>query len=183
MPNGILTGEIHLTCAPIPYNEIHSPPLPDGERLIDLSFFITQTAINHRIGVNLYSNLTMNGLLRYPLKNYANEGYIPYEIIDDPLSNECFYMFHNIAYPETGYNVANIANTGLLRVQHFLEDVLQEEQIEYMTLQLENVHGIPEKIYKCVIKPGELCRAIEQVPNDVNRLALPAVKFKIIRGK
>lgn len=183
MPNGIITGEIHLTCVPIPYNEIHSPPFPDMERLIDLSFFITQTAIKHRIGVNLYCNLTKDGILRYPLKNYASEGYIPFEILDNPLSNECFDLFRNIAYPEVGYNVANIANTGLLRVQHFLEDVLQEEQIEYMTLQLENVHGIPEKIYKCVIEPGELCRAIEQVPNDVNKLALPAVKFKIIRGK
>ena len=183
MPNGILTGEIHLICAPIPYNEIHSPPLPDMERLIDLSFFITQTAINHRIGVNLYSNLTMDGLLRYPLKNYASEGYIPYEILDNPLSNECFDLFRNIAYPEIGYNVANIANTGLLRIQHFLEDVLQDARIEYLILKIEDVHGIPEQIYEYEIEPSELCQAIEQVPNDSNRLALPAVKLKIVRGK
>ncbi len=183
MPNAILTGEIHLTCAPIPYNEIHSSPLSDMEDLIDLSFFISQTAINHRIGVNLYSNLTEDGLFRYPLKDYASEGYIPYEILDNPLSNECFELFRNIAYPEIGYNVANIANTGLLRVQHFLEVVLQDERIEYMTLQIEDVHGISKQIYEYTIEPGNLCYVIEQVPNDVNKLALPAVKLKIVRKK
>ena len=183
MPIGILTGEIHLACTPIFYDEIHSPPLSDMERLIDLSFFVTQTAINHRIAVNIYCNLTEEGLLRYPLKNYAKDGYLPYEILDNPLTNECFDLFRNIAYPEKGFKVVNTSNTGLLRVQNFLEDVLQDERIEYMTLHMEDVHGIAKKTYEYEIEAGMLCHTIEQVPNDINRLAIPAVRFKIVRGK
>ncbi len=183
MPHAILTGEIHLSYTPILDNAMHSPPLPEMERLIDLSFFITQTAIDHRIGVNLYCNLTEEGLRRYPLKNYAKEGYLPYEILDDPLNNECFDLFRNIAYPEEGFTVANMANTGLLRVQNFFEDVLQDERISYLTLHMEDVHGIAEKTYEYEIPAGMLCHAMGQVPNDINRLEIPAVRFKIVRGK
>ena len=183
MPNGILTGEIHLSYVPTLDNAIHSPPLSDMERLIDLSFFITQTALNHRIGINMYCNLTEEGLLRYPLKNYAKEGYLPYEILDNPLTNECFDLFNNIGYPEEGFAVANIANTGLLRVQKFFEDVLRDERIEYITLHMEDVHGVAKKTYEYEITSGMLCVAIEQVPNDINRLEIPAVRFKIVRGK
>ena len=70
-----------------------------------------------------------------------------------------------------------------MRVQHFLEQVLQDERIEYMTLDIQDMHGIPEQIFECEIGAEKLCQAIEQAPNDVNRLALPAVKFKIVRGK
>jgi hypothetical protein len=182
MPNAILTGEIYFTCSPIFYDEIHSPPHDDVERLIDLSYFITQTAINHRIGINLYCNLTENGLRRYPLKNHAKEGYLPYEILDNPLTNECFDLFRNIAYSEKGFTVANIANTGLLRVQHFFEDIFQDERIAYATLHMEDVHGIAKKTYEYTIEAGMLCDAIERVPNDNNRLDIPAVRFVMARG-
>ena len=57
-----------------------------------------------------YGTVIYQGLLRYPMKNYASEGYLPYEILDNPLTNECFDLFRNIAYPEKGFTVANIAN-------------------------------------------------------------------------
>ena len=57
-----------------------------------------------------YGTVIYQGLLRYPMKNYASEGYLQYEILDNPLTNECFDLFRNIAYPEEGFTVANIAN-------------------------------------------------------------------------
>ena len=158
MPNCILTGKIYLLTLP-----------PDEK--------------NRALSLDAYhTNLSSNGLLRYPLNNYLSQGFIPYEILDDPMSNECWRMFKNIGYSDNDYSVS-VVNTGFMRVQHFLEQVLQDERIEYMTLDIQDMHGIPEQIFECEIGAEKLCQAIEQAPNDVNRLALPAVKFKIVRGK
>jgi len=182
MPSCILTGKIYLLTLPpdeknraLSFDAYHAG-------LVDLSFFIVQKATDNLIAINLNTNLSSNGLLRYPLNNYLSQGFIPYEILDDPMSNECWRMFKNIGYSDNDYSVS-VVNTGFMRVQHFLEQVLQDERIEYMTLDIQDTHGIPEQIFECEIGAEKLCQAIEQAPNDVNRLALPAVKFKIVRGK
>lgn len=169
MPNCKLTGEIY-------FSEVLTK-----QELVDVSFFITQKSIDHRIGVNLYSNLTPYGLMRYPLREYAKEGFIPYEILDNPMTNECFEMFFNIMYPDKCHNVLNLSNTGVMRVQRFYESVLMDDRISYMTIYIEDVHGIPKKIYEYEIHAKEFCSAIEQTPNDENRLDLPAVRLKIKR--
>ena len=66
--------------------------------------------------------------------------------------------------------------------QNFFEDIFQDERIAYATLHMEDVHGIAKKTYEYTIEAGMLCDAIERVPNDNNRLDIPAVRFVMARG-
>ena len=157
----------------------------DESEIVDLSYFLTKTAIKNRIGLNLDVNLTSEGQYFYPIKNYHTEGFIPYEIVDSPLSNECFHIFDNICY-DTNKNVY-VENTGVPRLQKFYEDVLEYcSSVFYMTVCFYDKHSSdPEwrnktDKYVRIIKPGDLCKVIESTPLGKHQCEFPDVRLKIV---
>ena len=64
--------------------------------VVELSYFLMQKAMDNRIGINLDCNLMRKAEYFYPIKNYIKEGCIPYEILDNPLTNECSDIFDDI---------------------------------------------------------------------------------------
>lgn len=170
MPSCIVTGKIYL-----------AENLTEEQR-IDLSFFLAQKAAEAQIGLNLNINLTKEGLARYPAKDYASEGYIPYEIVDDPLSDDCSRLFLGIAYHPDGMRVASLDFSEVKRVQTFLIHAIQHEWISHMTIDFEDVHGWPvRETYACEIKADQLCQAILEAPNELNRFEIPALRLKITK--
>ena len=170
MANCILTGKIYFTS------------VPSYEELVDILYFLLEKAIVNRLGFNVCWNLTNNGLFRYPLRDYLKEeGYIPYEILDDPLSNECHEMFHGIGYSsEKPYKVGFVEKTRLPAVQNFFEDVITREKIAYMTLEIEPIHCWPIEYTEYEIKAMQFCQTVADAPNE-RRAEMPPIKFKIVK--
>lgn len=176
MPNCNVVGKI-----------VFSRELDESE-LVDLSYFLTQIAIKNRIGLNLDVNLTSEGQYFYPIKNYHKEGFIPYEIVDSPLTNECFHIFDNISYgPDRDIS---IERTGLSKLQNFYEEVLEHcSSVYYLTVCFYDKHSSdPEwrnktDKYVRIIKPGDLCKEIERTPLGKYQCDFPDVRLKIIPSK
>ena len=152
---------------------------------IELSYYLTQKAIDNRIGINLYCNLTSDGELFFPIKNYLREGYIPYEILDNPLTNECSHMFRKIMY---GANrIAYVAKSGVTRLQHFYEEILEHKWISYITVRFYEKHSsdtdlrAKTEVYNKEIKVSELCTEIENTPLDEDYTGFPDVRLKIVK--
>lgn len=169
------------------YGKIVFNTVPTEEQLLDLAFYITQKAVDYRFGINLYSNLSdhiiPNRFSFDSIWNCVNEKYIPYEILDNPLTNECRYMFRDVVLDCEGLNVLpNYSNTRIPALQDFLGEILNHKLITKLTLRFEDEHGHDNiTVYEYSIKPHELCEVLEQVPNDENGLEIPAAKFVITK--
>lgn len=157
----------------------------DRDDVVELSYYLTQKAIDNRIGINLNVNLTSNGELFFPIKNYIKEGYIPYEILDDPTTNECSHMLWEIMYGKR--KIANVAKSGVTRLQHFYEEILEHEWISYITVRFYDKHSsdtdlrAKTDVYNNEIKVSELCTEIENTPLDSDYNEFPDVRLKIVK--
>ncbi len=165
----ILTGEIKL-----------SRELTDDE-LIDLGFLLQRKALDRRLNVYMYGNLPHSGLYNYPLKTHADKSIIPYQITETPIYDQCNRIFNGIWWVEDNWHIARVDESGLPVLQAFYEEVMQNELIEYMTLYFETVHGDADmKPYDMIIKAGEMCRTLEEAPND-GHYEFPPVRLKIVK--
>lgn len=151
----------------------------------EISYYLTQKAIDNRIGINLYCNLTSEGKYFFPIKNYIKEGFIPYEILDDPLTNECSHLFKNISYGRR--RIANAAKSGVTRLQHFYEEILGHEYISNVTVRFYDKHSsdtdlrLKTDVYNKEIKASRLCTEIENTPLDRDYDEFPDVRLKIVK--
>lgn len=152
---------------------------------VELSYYLTQKAIDNRIGINLYGNLTSEGELFFPIKNYLREGYIPYEILDNPLTCECSHMLWKLMYGDN--RIAGVAKTGIINIQHFYEEILEHKWISYLTVRFYDKHSgdtdlrAKTDVYNKEIKVNELCTEIENTPLDEDHKEFPDVRLKIVK--
>lgn len=158
---------------------IHFRTILSHEQLTDLSFYLTMKALENQIALNLYCNLTARGKHSLGVSvDFQKDLCIPYEILDSPWTNECHNIFTGI-WMDENFSVSHLEDSRMSNVQAFLCDAMEQDWISYMTLQIEDIHGPAEIVYKYTIRAEELCQAISNTPNHINRLEMPAVQFVI----
>ena len=167
----LLTGEIYLNNC-LQYEEI-----------VDIAYYLTQIAIDNKIGLNLNYNLTESGRQRYPVCDYINNnGYVPYEILDNPLSSDCFSMFDNIYYAEETGKISFIENSNFFCVQNFFKDIINHKNILYIIFEMQDVH-----LYGTInfteyqIRATQFCETVINAPLVKHYYSMPAVRFKIVK--
>lgn len=173
----ILTGKIYFTSVP-PDNDIIN--MKNDNEIINISYFLSEKAINNRLGLNLYCNLTAKGLYKYPLRNYLKDGYIPYEILDDPLSSECIKIFNGVWYTDKTWKIAFAEKSRLPAVQKFFEDIIVHEKISYITLEIQDEHAWPIEYIDYEIRADQFCQTIMDAPND-KCFEMPPLRLKIVK--
>ena len=164
----LLTGKIYLTS------------IPSYDEITDISYFLLEKAIANKIGINMNCNLTNRGLYKFPLCDYFKNGYIPYEILDDPLSRECHKIFENIMYADKSFKIAFSERSRLYTVQNFFESVMDYEKISHITLEIEDVHLHPLEFFEWEIKANQFCQTIMDTPNE-KHAEMPAIRLNIIK--
>ena len=154
--------------------------------VVELSYFLMQKAMDNRIGINLDCNLTRKAEYFYPIKNYIKEGCIPYEILDNPLTNECSDIFDDIWFgAKRLFEVRKSA--GILRLQKFYNEIIRHEMISYITVRFFDEHSSDPEIknktdtYTDEIKAEELGLFIEDTPLDRDYTEFPDVRLKIVK--
>ena len=164
----ILTGEIKL----------HN--MPDEEALAQLGFSLQRTAIDLDFNICMYANLPYSGLYNYPLKS-LNDGLIPYQITEPPMFDQCHRTFEGLWFRENTWQISNLENTRLPKLQEFYTDVMKNTDIEYMTVYFETVHGDADmKPFDMEVKADEICEALTKAPNE-GHYEFPPVRLKIVR--
>ena len=167
----LLTGEIYFTVI-LSYEEI-----------TDISYFLLEKAIINRIGLNMNYNLTKLGFCRYPLRDYLKtDGYIPYEILDDPLSNDCHKIFEGIWYIDKTYKIACVNQSRLPNIQNFFEDIIWHEKISHIIFELQGVHSYGlKKFSEYQIRANQFCKTIIDAPNEESTDGMPTIRLNIIK--
>lgn len=164
----ILTGEIKLR------------NMPDEQGLSQLGFSLQRTALDFDLNICMYANMPYSGLYNYPLKS-LNDGLIPYQITDHPMFDQCHEMFSGLGFSEDTYQISDLEDTRLPKLQEFYTEVIKNPDIEYMTLYFETVHGDAYmKPYDMTVKADEICEALIKAPNE-GRYEFPPVRLKIVR--
>ncbi len=164
----ILTGEIKLR------------NMPDEEGLAKLGFGLQRTALDYDLNICMYSNLPYSGLYNYPLKSIS-DGMIPYQITEHPMLDQCHRMFGGLWFRGDTWQISDLTNSGLPKLQCFFEDIINNDCIEYMTLYFETVHGDDDmKPYDMTVKASEMCDALIKAPNE-GHYEFPPVRFKIVK--
>ena len=139
----ILTGEIKLR------------NMPDEEGLAQLGFSLQRTAIDLDFNICMYAKLPYSGLYNYPLKS-LNDGLIPYQITEHPMFDQCHRTFEGLWFRENTWQISNLENTRLPKLQEFYTDVMKNTDIEYMTVYFENEKFICYRLKQNVFSLYEL---------------------------
>ena len=128
-------------------------------------------------------NLTTNAFLRYPPHDYLKtDGYIPYEILDDPLSDECHKILKNMWFSDEGEKILFMEKSGMPNVQNFFQDIIRHEQISHIAFESQSVHYYGKfEFLEYEIKADAFCKTIMEAVLRTHYSGLPKVRFKIIK--
>ena len=159
------------------YGEIFLYEKPSREQVLDLSFVLTQKAVELRLGLNLFCNLKEWVAKQYDISECLNNTYIPYEILDDPSSNECSEIFKGMLFP----HFLGIENSRLPMLQSFVREVVELEQVSHMTIRFVEVHldDLNTLQFEYTIKANDLCDKLVYLSTQPYMGEFPAVKFTI----
>lgn len=69
----------------------------DPDELLKFAYRLVSKSVEYQFGINLYGNISSDLLKEFPDFNSCQKNkYIPFEILDHPMSNECSEIFDEI---------------------------------------------------------------------------------------
>lgn len=177
--------------------KIYFTSIPSDDEMDDISYFLLEKSIKHRIGFNMNLSLTWTTLGKYPIRDYISDGYMPYEIVQAPWNGTCEKIIPNTGFaynketdilkdgsiryrPEIEKAFEDIVkNSRIPDVQKFFEEIIGHEKISYIIYELEDVHFIQQEISEYEIKADQFS---QEIINAATRMwQTPTVRFKIIK--
>ncbi len=121
------------------------------EQDIEMAFWMTQEAINNKIGINLGGNI-FSGWLS---KNNFDRDEMPYEITDDPLDVNVDLLFvgdgKRLIISDQVVNTGESLLSRMNRVQNFLEKLLQHPLAEKVILDI-NIEDDEFETLECKVQ-------------------------------
>ena len=145
------------------YGKIVFKETPDNNSVLDLAYFLFSRTIEYRIGINIWCNLSESVRNKFNISKCIAEKYIPFEILDNPATNECYHIFDGIWIGKNDY--IGIENSKLPSLEKFLSEILNYDNILYIALNFNDVHGDENaRATTHKIHPDELCKTIEKAP-------------------
>lgn len=169
------------------YGLVHFRMKLDEKVLSEFSEWINDLAHSFRFGIYIHGDLvkdTLNNFIYDEFMYSASKGKsLPFDIFDCPLSNECFDIFKDRLTGFDGLSqLDDYSHTRLSDFEKLLNNVVSHRFVQYIQIRFEDAHGHSFiKVYDFTIKSFELCTALKQVPNEENRLEIPAARFKIVK--
>jgi len=149
----------------------------DSDELLKLAYRLVSKSVEYQFGINLYGNISSDLLKEFPDFNSCQKNkYIPFEILDHPMSNECSHIFDGILIGQ--HDVIGVENSRLPILQDFLAEILGIECISHLVVIAIDKHSdIPPVITEYEIKAEEFCTTWLNAPNPDSEL--PNVKLII----
>lgn len=159
------------------YGKIVFKDTIDPDELLTLAYHLVSKSIEYRLGINLYGNITS-----YLLKEFVDfnsclkNKYIPFEILDNPLTDECSEIFDEILIGQ--HDVIGVENSRLPILQDFLAEILRIECISHLVVNAIDKHSDSRAVTtEYEIEADEFCSTWMNAPKMHSEL--PNVKLII----
>ena len=158
------------------YGKIVFCDVPDDEYLLDLAYDLLSQCVAYRLGINLCANLSAELLEEFNTNTCVEEKYIPFEILDNPLTNECSEIFDGIWIGKE--DIIGTENSRLPTLERFFAQMLTHERVSHLILIFKDCHadrnaGMTEH----EIGPNELCSVLKNAPRI--HTELPDVRLTV----
>ena len=163
------------------YGKIVFKDIPNPDELLTLAYRLVSKSIEYRLGINLYGNITSYLLKEFADFNYCRKNkYIPFEILDDPMSNECSEIFDGILIGQ--HDFIGVENSRLPILQDFLAEILGIECISHLVVNAIDKHSDSSALMtEYEIEADEFCGTWMNAPKVHSELG--NVRFIVHQGK
>ena len=163
------------------YGKIVFKDTPNPDELLTLAYRLVSKSIEYRFGINLYGNISSDLLNEFADFNYCRKNkYIPFEILDHPMSNECSEIFDGILIGQ--HDFIGVENSRLPILQDFLAEILGIECISHLVVNAIDRHSDSSALMKeYEIEADEFCGTWMNAPKLHSEL--PNVRFIICKGR
>lgn len=161
------------------YGKIIFFDIPNNEYLLKLAYNLVSQSVTYRLGINLYANLSQELLEKFNTNTCREERYIPFELLDNPLTNECSEIFDGIWIGR--HDLIGIENSRLPTLESFFAQMLTYEGISHLIVIFKDCHAdLNAGMTEHEIEPNELCSVLTNAPR-INT-ELPDVKLTVRRN-
>ena len=159
------------------YGKLVFNETPSDDDLLDLAYHLVSKSIEYRFGINLYGNITSYLLKEFPDFNYCRKNkYIPFEIMDDPMSDECSEIFDGILIGQ--HDFIWIEKSRMPMLQDFLTEILRLDCISHLVVNAIDKHSdLNPVISEYEIGADELCDTWAKAPKTHSEIG--NVRFTI----
>ena len=142
----------------------------DSDELLKLAYRLVSKSVEYQFGINLYGNISSDLLREFPDFNSCQKNkYIPFEILDNPMSNECSDIFDEILIGQ--HDFIGVENSRLPKLQDFLAEILRIECISHLVVIAIDKHSdINPVITEYEIKAEEFCTTWLNAPKTHSEL-------------
>lgn len=127
------------------------------DELLKFAYRLVSKSVEYQFGINLYGNISSDLLKEFPDFNSCQKNkYIPFEILDNPMSNECSDIFDEILIGQ--HDFIGVENSRLPKLQDFLAEILRIECISHLVVIAIDKHSdIAPVITEYEIEVNEFC--------------------------
>lgn len=170
MADYIITGQVFL-----------SHCVSDDEA-IAFAEHLTENAVKHKIWVNTCGHFkSPDAKEKYPPEDYLQKGSIPFEITDSEDAFEADRILGGIWYRDGDSRIADLSNSGLVDVQSFLKELIQQDWVSSISVSFDLAHGYPSSdVTKCTIHANAFCLAMMSLPAHGG---VPTAEFNIVKDE
>ena len=140
------------------------------DELLKFAYRLVSKSVEYQFGINLYGNISSDLLKEFPDFNSCQKNkYIPFEILDNPMSNECSDIFDEILIGQ--HDFIGVENSRLPKLQDFLAEILRIECISHLVVIAIDKHSdIPPVITEYEIGAEEFCTTWLNAPKTHSEL-------------
>ena len=122
------------------YGKLVFKDIIDSDELLKFAYRLVSKSVEYQFGINLYGNISSDLLKEFPDFNSRQKNkYIPFEILDNPMSNECSDIFDGILIGQHGF--IGVENSRLPILQDFLAEILRIECISHLVVIAIDKHS------------------------------------------